>query len=48
MNAATEPRYEEEPCFDCQGAGCSTCNDTGMLYTQRAIRLQQEDEDAEA
>jgi hypothetical protein len=42
-----DPRYEEEPCFDCDGAGCETCNDTGMLYTQEAIRLQLEAEESD-
>jgi hypothetical protein len=38
--------YEEEPCYDCDGRGCDTCNETGLLYTQEAIRLQIEAADA--
>jgi hypothetical protein len=41
-----DPRYEEELCFDCDGEGCETCAFTGRLYTQEAIRLQLEAEEA--
>ena len=39
-----DPAHEEETCWDCGGEGCSTCNDTGELYTANAIRLQIERE----
>ena len=39
--------YEEESCWDCGGRGCETCGDTGLVYTQEAIRLQVDAEEAE-
>ena len=47
------PMYEQEPCRDCGGDGalpygedCYTCAATGLVYTDAAIRLQVEAEEA--
>jgi hypothetical protein len=39
-DAVCECATEEEPCFDCEGNGCDTCADTGLLFTRRAISAQ--------
>lgn len=36
-----DPRCAEEPCRYCDGGGgCEACNETGMAYTEDAIRRQ--------
>lgn len=46
MSDAQDPRFEEEPCWQCggdgwfQGEDCDACAGTGRQYTKRAIELQ--------